>query len=230
MKVNRPLDQLFANEARIQILRTLFKFPGEFTGRHIARLSRIPHATARLNLIALEDSDILKVKYIGRSKVYSLNTDNILYKPLAELFEAEQSVMQELESKLINALLSDNKIKNALAHASIYGSVARGDEHPGSDIDLLLIFDRKVDKSELEKVLDPLEDEISTSFGKQLHVMLIECKTSNNEWRNALRPTFLNELAEHSKILYGNDVTEILIACQKKQKQSQRNPAKKKTL
>jgi len=228
MKVNRPLDQLLANEARIQILRTLFKFPGEFTGRHIARLSRLPHATARLNLIALEDGDILKVKYIGRSKVYSLNTDNILRKPLADLFEAEQSVMQALESKLINALLSDNKIKNALAHASIYGSVIRGDERPDSDIDLLLIFDRKVDKSKLEKVLDQLDDEISTSFGKQLHIMLIECKTGSNEWRNALRPAFLNELAEHSKILYGKDATEVLIARQKKQKQSQRNPAKKK--
>ncbi len=220
MKINQPLDQLFANEARSQILRTLFKFPGEFTGRHIARLCHLPHATARLNLIAFEESNMLNVKHIGKSKVYSLNANNVLYQPLAALFEAEQAVKQELEQKLNDTLLSDVAIRNALAHASLYGIVVKGDERPCSDIDVLLIFKREIDKNHLDQILEPLEDDISKSFGKQLHVMLIECKANDNKWRDLLRPTFVQKLSQHSKLLYGKSIEEVLAACQKKQKRS----------
>lgn len=230
MKINKPLNQLFANEARIQILRTLFKFPGEFTGRHIARLSHLPHSTARLNLVSLEASDMLNVKYAGRSKLYSLNTDNILYKPLADLFSAEKSVLGKLEGRLINTLLGDVKTKDALAHASLYGSVARGDERPGSDIDVLLVFEHTVDESHLNQVLEPLEDDISKSFGKHLHIMTVECKTSDSKWRDLLRPTFVEDVSRHGKLLYGDPIEEVIISCQKKQKRSQHNRAKKKAL
>ncbi|HZD60035.1 MAG TPA: nucleotidyltransferase domain-containing protein [Anaerolineae bacterium] len=205
----------------------MFRFPGEFTGRHIARLSRLPHATARLNLKALEESDILNVKHAGRSKLYSLNTNNILYKPLTDLFEAEQSVMRELENRIVSALLSNDTIKDALSHVSIYGSIAQGNERPDSDIDVFLAFKHEIDESKLDQVLLPLEDEISASFGNQLHVMTITCKTSDNRWRDLLKPAFLQELSNNGKLLYGDSIEEVLAACQEKQKQLQHTQEKK---
>ncbi|GFP43828.1 hypothetical protein HKBW3C_02958, partial [Candidatus Hakubella thermalkaliphila] len=36
MKFKRTLDDMLGNKKRVHILRTLFRYPGEFTGRHIA--------------------------------------------------------------------------------------------------------------------------------------------------------------------------------------------------
>ncbi len=228
MKINRPLDQLFANEARIQILRTLFKFPGEFTGRHIARLSNLPHATARLNLKVLEESDILNVKYAGKSKLYSLNKDNIMYKPLASLFEAEESVMNKLQAKLVSALQSYQDIRNQLVHASLYGSIAKGDERSDSDIDILLLFKHHVDDSRIYEVFEPLKEEIFKHYGNELHITNF-CWDRHDKQCRLPKLSFLHEVASTGTTLYGDDLEEVLERWQKEQKQRKRSQAKRAT-
>lgn len=213
MKINRQLDQLFANGPRVQILRTLFGFPGEFTGRHISRLSGLPHATTRLNLKTLEETGILNVKYAGKSKLFSLNKDNILFKPLFDLFAAEQSVITELKNKLIDALSSNREIRNALVHASIYGSVAKSDERFDSDIDVFLVFARNVHKNKLDATLESLEDEVAKRFGNYLHVSYW---FQADKSRQALpSPNLLNEISQHGITIYGKDLKEILDLWQK---------------
>ncbi|MBS3908038.1 MAG: nucleotidyltransferase domain-containing protein [Actinobacteria bacterium] len=226
MKINRPLDQLFTNEARIQILRTLFKFPGEFTGRHISRLSSLPHATSRLNLKALEGSDILTVKHVGRSNLYSLNKNNILYQPLAALFEAEQSVMRELEGRLTHALRDNQDISNKLIHASLYGSIVKEDESPDSDIDLFLLFKDDIDKSKLDELLDPVREEVSKHFGNHLHIMSFYCNRRKN-CDELLSLNLVKEVAHYGKKLYGEDLEEVLDLWQKEQRQRRHIRAKK---
>jgi predicted nucleotidyltransferase len=58
--------------------------------------------------------------------------------------------------------------KLPVIQAVLFGSTARGDEKPNSDIDLFLLVRSQTEKKEVEKSLDELRDRILTIYGNVL--------------------------------------------------------------
>lgn len=89
----------------------------------------------------------------GRVQLYELNTDHPLATSLAALFRAEYrrwdglmgSIREVLERHDVNA-------------AWLYGSVARGDDVPESDVDIALLVKSQAGVDEVREALMLLED------------------------------------------------------------------------
>lgn len=207
MKFKRTLDDMLGNKKRVHILRTLFRYPGQFTGRHIARLCNSSQASVQAHLKILADNDILKISYVGRSRVFSLNQENILYQPLRELFQVEDKLVPQLESIIKNSVKKDPKLRESLANVSIYGSILTTEARPDSDIDLFLLFKSKSDEAIAEEHFGELDAKIGKLFGNRLHLF-----TTNMDDLNALKRS--NKVIFHSlksaHLIYGKELEELI--------------------
>lgn len=131
MSTNEILDALFPR-TRIGVLREL---ESNEEGLHLRELERRTgvnsHHLSR-ELHALRDAGILKARRVGRQDFYRLNPDCLIYPELRSLIRKTVG----LAGVLANALES---FRNRIELAYIYGSQARGDIKPGSDVDLMLV-------------------------------------------------------------------------------------------
>lgn len=106
-------------------------------------------------LKALSTTGILKTKREGNRIYFQAETDSPIFNPLKEL------VAQTLG--FILALQEDfYQFDNRLECAFIYGSVARGEEKPSSDVDLLIIG--SIGLADLAPTLRRLEKKFNREF------------------------------------------------------------------
>jgi predicted nucleotidyltransferase len=149
----------------------------------------------------------LKISYVGRSRVFSLNQENILYQPLRELFQAEDQLVPQLESIIKNSIKKDPKLRESLVNASIYGSILTSEARPDSDVDLFLLFKSKSDEKITEEHFSELEVKIGKLFGNRLHLF-----TTNIDDLNALKRS--NKAIFHSlksaHLIYGKELKELI--------------------
>jgi DNA-binding transcriptional ArsR family regulator len=207
VKFKRTLDEILGNKKRLTVLRYLFHYPGEFTGRHIARLCSLSQASIQAHLKALADNDILKVNYIGRSRIFKLNKQNILYKPLEELFRAEDRLVHELERIIKDSIKQNPRLRESLGSASIYGSILTSEARPDSDIDLFLLFKNRKDEKAVDEHFRELEARINTLFGNRLH--LYATNIAELEKLRKSKKAIFNSLRS-SHLVYGEELDKLM--------------------
>ncbi len=104
--------------------------------------------------------------------VYRLNRDHVLVPALMMALEARQVAIERLGAAV-------ERLEPAPTHASLFGSFARHEGTPDSDIDLLLVVpderDRHSDK--WQRQISGLEDAVSAWTGNPLEVLVFTVST-----------------------------------------------------
>ncbi len=128
------LAELLSSRAKTKVLRLLAKFPAkEYTGREMARTLGLSHRTVDLALQDLAAHDLVALRRIGRANVYTANRDNYRFRAFQELVRREEATLGQLMEEIRKGL-------PPVLSCVLFGSVARGQERPGSDIDLLVVL------------------------------------------------------------------------------------------
>ena len=163
MRLREPLDDLFAAGSHIRVLRALEALPGSVavSGRELARRAGVSQPTAREVLASLERQGIVIVSRSLRRDAYQLNHEHVLVPLLRELFARERSVPEEVERSVADAV---GKIGTVTA-AYLFGSAARGDMHPNSDIDVAIVTPRAPPDAAFEL------DGLYRRFGNRVNVI-----------------------------------------------------------
>ncbi len=155
MRIHQYLEDMLGSKTRIATLRVLFHYPSKiFTGRELARLAKGASKSSVLRAIKdLESSGIVSTECHGRTLLIQLNCDHFIYENMSRLFREERKSFGKVKGKL-KAMIP------ATAYCCLlFGSVARGEERSGSDVDLLLILRDARAKKKLEMELPThLED------------------------------------------------------------------------
>ncbi len=168
MRFHRLPENLLSSPARVAVLRTLLRSPGrEWTGREVARASGVSPPQAIEALHRLYDEALVHQRRVGRARVWTLDQGHYLAAGLSGLFEVERKSMEELLGTLRAGLRGSGALE-----AYLYGSVARGDEDPNSDVDLLVVFPDKRRASAWRERLRNLEAEILGRFGNPLQALV----------------------------------------------------------
>jgi len=146
MNLHNILDDLFSSGSKVRILRLVFRFEErEFTEREIAQMIKMSPNTVNLAMADLGSTNVLRFKRIGRTNICQVNRSSVLYPVLRDLFDFERGALEDLYSRIADVLPKDDK-------ALIFGSYARGEMSPDSDLDVLIIAKNK------EKTQDVLDD------------------------------------------------------------------------
>lgn len=150
------LKRLFSSKIRIKLLTLFITHPrDEFYVRQIQKITGENFNNIRRELLNLRDGGFLKSVPRGNLKYFQINISNPLYKDLKNIIYKTEG----LGNSLRRALKPIKGIKTAF----IYGSISKDKERTGSDIDLMIIGDAKIDDiyNQINKVENNLNREIN---------------------------------------------------------------------
>ena len=127
-------DQLLGS-SRAAVLAVLLLRPDESLHvRELARLTGVSPGTLHRELRALTGLGLLQRRAVGRQVFYTANPSSPVFEDLASLLRKTAGLVDVLRSAL--APLADR-----IERAFVYGSMASGQTHAHSDIDVMVIGD-----------------------------------------------------------------------------------------
>lgn len=170
MRLEAPLDDLFASASHIRLLRALFALPAEIgrSGRDLARRANVSHPRASEVLANLADQGLVEVERLPRIDLFRVNLRHALAEPLAKLFELEPRLKFELLSLVARELKAR---RLPVKQARIFGSAARGTMAATSDVDLALVTSRE-SVAAVEAAGQEIAEIARKRFGTRLNVLV----------------------------------------------------------
>ena len=178
------LAELLSSRARAEIFRLLLSGTGEeLHVREIERRSGLNDSTLRQELRKLVRLDLVQSRRDSNRVYYRAKTENPLYPEIRNLVLETSGLADALKSTL-----KDKRIRVAF----VFGSVARGEEKTGSDVDLMVIG--QLGLRDLSRLLSGIEEKIGREVNP--HVLHEE------EFRKRVRAKehFVSSVMESPKI------------------------------
>lgn len=144
------LAEIVSSRTRAEIFRLLFNSKGvEIHNREVERRSGISESAVRKELGHLRRIDLLKRRKDGNRTYYKANANHPLYPEIRNLV---------LKTTGLVDVLRDALDVTAIQIAFVFGSVVKGEEKAGSDVDLMVIG--KVGLRKLTELLTGVQDVI----------------------------------------------------------------------
>lgn len=179
------------------ILRRMSIVGEDLTGRRLAQLSGVPVASAARALAELEKIGLVTSRSAGSARLYALNRAHVLWDPIERILAAPVRV-EQLAAESVTAHVGDR------ATVATFGSFARGDSGPDSDIDLLIVWDDAVSVEDRDSALDALNRDLAQATGNRVEVIAIE----DDDLRRmaSARDPLLESWAREARTLTGVEV------------------------
>jgi predicted nucleotidyltransferase len=137
----RSLRDLFFGQTRGSVLALLYGHPEEkFFTREIARHADASVGSAKRELETLLRFGLIERSASGRQVYYQANREHPVFPEVRALTAKTVGVFQLLGSALA-------PFARRVSLAFVYGSLARGDEKAGSDVDLMVVGDVTLDEA-----------------------------------------------------------------------------------
>jgi predicted nucleotidyltransferase len=150
-----PLNRLVGSPGTVRVLRVLAD-GATSSATQIAAAAGLTPQGARLVLDVLQELGIVSAQGSARTQLFSLADVHPFKHAILELFNAERAAWENVVGHLRQRL----KKRTGVQAAWLYGSVARGEDTPVSDIDLALLVSSHGVGDKVREDLMPVEDEL----------------------------------------------------------------------
>lgn len=149
MRFHNIWEEILSSSVKIRVVRLLSNAPPvHFTGRSIASLVGATPQRVRQVLNLLRSHRLIYSQRAGAALIWDVNTEHVLWPLLRDLFGWEAEFSYQLNKELTRALPKERVVR-----AILFGSVARKEEGPSSDIDLFVVVRHPADKLLVEERL-----------------------------------------------------------------------------
>jgi predicted nucleotidyltransferase len=195
------LERLFRAPGQISVLRALWNAPSPLTGRQVQQLAGVHNLTTTQCLDDLEKLGLLQRRAAGRAFLYSLKRSHRLVRHLVDLvFKAEEKMPQRFSNDLGKAL------EGQCLSAVVYGSVARGEATPASDVDLFVVVrDEKAALRFTDRTQGKVEKLVRDGWSLVLEVNLKTRKDLVSQWSSPL----LQGIRKEGHLVAGSTLEDI---------------------
>ena len=134
-----PIDRFVRHRG---ILTALFESPGRnATIRELAALARTPYATTWRVVQDLSALGALHRQRVGHSELVSVNERSPLIESLKRVLAVQLSPHRQVAQRFADAASRVPAVRKII----LFGSVARGEETVGSDVDVAVVLVRKTE-------------------------------------------------------------------------------------
>lgn len=194
--VRSPID--------MEVLLVLRGTTRPLTGREVSRLVRTgSQPSVNASLRRLTEEGVVHAEEAGKAYLYTLNREHLA----APAVEHLAGIRLELERRL-RTEIGDWEI--APAHASIFGSAARGDGDTRSDIDVFVVRPPRVSEDDVRwrAQLERLSDLVHAWTGN--HAALSEVSAADVRRLRRERPPVVEELRRDAITLAGPEPSKVL--------------------
>ena len=173
-------------EYRQKILGLLLLHPEtNYHVREIARLTNTAAGSLHRELAKLAKAHVLLRKVSGNQVYYQANTEFFIFKELASILRKTSGLVDVLANVLA-------PLAEKIVAAFVFGSVARGTENIGSDVDVMLIGEIKF--AEAVKALYPAQAIIGREINPKVY--------HKAEWQKLVndQESFIQEILNNPKL------------------------------
>jgi len=179
-------DALFTKTQQ-RVLGLLYGKPEQsYYLNEIVRLAAVGKGSVNRELDKLCAAGLLTVSRQGNQNHYQANANNPIFNELKAITQKTFGVVDIIKAALAPLLPQLNC-------AFIYGSVAQGTEHAGSDIDLMLVGD-DMSYSEVMELLAPAENQLGRTINPTLYTV-----AEFTDRKNSHQP-FITRVIEQPKL------------------------------
>jgi predicted nucleotidyltransferase len=151
-----PLTRILGVDANVRVLRELFGHGGELSAPALVVRSGLAQSSVRGALIDLETMKIVEAIGSGRTRLYRVGNRHPLATAVGALFQAED---RRFEAVLAGVGTAAARSGPGVVAVWLYGSVARGQDRAGSDMDVAVVAENDA----LRRVEETMRDELSGS-------------------------------------------------------------------
>jgi len=206
--INEPLQWILGTTTKVQIVRALVPLRTAVTGREVLRLARIRSsagaATALNQLTAL---GILLRTGTPTTHQYQINPEHDMAGPLRALFDAESERTERVVEFLADAL-SACGLRHAVQSAVLFGSYARRDARPESDLDVLFVVSDPSRVAAVEDAMVGAAPALETRMGLRLSPLVIGAERAVERWKDG--DPLMKSIRDEGRTLLGEPFGEVL--------------------
>jgi predicted nucleotidyltransferase len=202
--LSNALEGILGSTAKIRILRALLPLTSPVSGREATALAGVrSQSGAQQALNHLTQLGILREERIRGARLYQINRAHHATETLRTLFEAEAQRVSSLRA-LTSDFLRSQGLQDCVQSVTLFGSAARGDARPGSDLDLLLVTDTARANDRVAEAMDDLAGEAARTLGLNVSPLVMARARLRERWR-AGDPLLQNIHAE-GRVLLGTPI------------------------
>lgn len=189
-----PLNWVFSAPSNVAVLRALKDSREGMSGRAAARAAGFTHQACRRALGELEAAGLIIRQGAGHTQLIRLNFENNLVKEaLLPLFRAEKNFLQTARLEI------GKEFRPYARTATLFGSAARKEDQPGSDVDLLLVTDAQ-NKERLAEKARRFGKRFIAEYGVRFSPMALTTSEARARYKKA-DPLLKNVLAHGIDLL-----------------------------
>ncbi len=199
-----PLTRLLGSSGNIRVLRALLAYGAPMSTAQIARDAGLTRQGATLVLANLVSQGVITVFGPARSQLFSIALAHPLATALQKIFEHERKHWDDLQHALHDVLQAIPEVRSAW----LYGSVARAQDEPHSDIDLAVVIDGPGTDTaaKVREALQIVEDRMLVRFS-------VVALTPAEVARLSPEDAWWTEMARDAKVIKGASPTHEALIC-----------------
>ncbi len=203
MKYHQPLDDLLGQRSKVSILRHLCRTRAELSGRQLAVDLNLSPWACHLALQELVDQGVLAMRAVGHAHLFRLNEGNYVVEQLLQpLFEREANLLEDA----VRHIVAD--LPDSVVSVILYGSVARREERPYSDIDLLVLVAATREHEPVQDLFDRKNESHVGRFGSVLAPLILPVAEFRRRFRQG--DALLREIARTGRPIFGASIAEVI--------------------
>ncbi|MGH8169155.1 MAG: nucleotidyltransferase domain-containing protein [Steroidobacteraceae bacterium] len=160
-----PLSALLGDSGHVRVLRALLSYDGPMGTVQLARETGLSREAVRLVLDRLVAQGAVQALGTSRSRLFAAVETAPFITALKPLFAAERARWEALNASLRDILNALPSVRSAW----LYGSVARREDTPESDLDLVVVLADRDAETHLRDDIDAVHEQ----FGAQVSLVAL---------------------------------------------------------
>ncbi len=158
------LSEALFSATQQKVLSLLYGKPNQsFYANEIGRWAQVGKGSLMRELERLHAAGILTLSRQGNQTHYQANPQCPIYAELLGIVRKTFGIADQLRAALM-------PLAAQVGWAFVYGSIAKGSDHAGSDVDVMLIGEN-LSYSDVMECLLPLEEQLGRTINPTLHTL-----------------------------------------------------------
>ena len=194
MQFHNALESIAGSRVKARIVSTLAAFPSrKWTGRSLALTAGFSQPRAWRVLHELSAQGVVFCERAGRSEIWTFNERHLFAQELMRFARARQTLAGIILKK-VREKVGMGRIERLI----LFGSVARGEEKPESDMDILVVLRNAADEKAVKTGFAKVESLLAEMTGNAPRIVFY----SEQAFTARRRTAFIEEAVRDGLVLY----------------------------
>jgi predicted nucleotidyltransferase len=184
MKFSNSFLELINSKSMLKIVKFLLTHEASMSEREIASILKLSHMSVNRAMRELSEINFVDFITVGKAHLWKVNRKSYAFKTLSEFINGISQIKGPLED--LKKLLLRNIPKTMVKRIVLFGSISKGEETVGSDIDVFILAKDSEDKANLEYVIEKLSNACFEAYGNRLSPYILTEQEVKNQQRARL--------------------------------------------